>query len=105
MNWIDFNSCPNSFHVFLRDDEDHIAAYHMTDTDSYELCEAAEFNFANMLDGDVDRAHECPWCLSKPVAQDHIRKCANYKPAYSEAEIRDCYSDPTDAPKRERMLQ
>src|ERR1051326_2594051 len=105
MNYFDSNNCGNSHHVFLRDDDDHIAAYHVTDSDGFELCERAEFNFADMLEGDVDRVLECPWCLRRPVDQEHIRKCTNYKVGYSEAEIRDCYSDPTDAAKRERMLQ
>jgi len=53
----------------------------------------------------IERLYECPWCLAPAVDTDHIRKCSNYKPAYSETELKDVYSDSTDAAKLERMLQ
>jgi len=105
MNYFDSNRCSESMHVFLRDDDNHINAYHITGSDIYALCGAAEFDFADMLDGDVDRVIECPWCLQKPVEQGHIRRCSNYKPAYTEDEIRDAYSHPADGAKRDAMLK
>lgn len=101
MNYFDSNNCGQSHHVFLRDDDDHVQAYHSDNT----LCEVAEFDFAAMLEGDVERVIECPWCLRKPVDQDHIRKCSDYQPAgLTASEIVDAYSDPTEATKRASLL-
>lgn len=47
---------------------------------------------------------ECPWCLQVGVSVQHIRGCSNYKPAYTEEELRDVYSSPTDAAKLEREV-
>lgn len=51
MNWFDSNNCGHSMHTFARDAEGHVQAYHTSDD---QLCESAEFNFSEMLRGDVE---------------------------------------------------
>lgn len=69
--YFDSNNCGQSFHHFLRDDEDHIQAFHADDTE----CKGAEFDFADMLNDEVERIVECPWCLKRPAESDHIKAC------------------------------
>lgn len=98
-------TCTESTHVFALDDEDHVQAYHVTATDAHVLCEAAEFRFKEMRNDELTRLYECPWCLSL-VEQKHIQRCmVRYKAPYTEAEIRDCYSDPTERAKRDSLLR
>jgi len=50
MSYFDSNNCGHSFHYFARDGEGYIQAYHISDD---QVCESAEFNFSEMLQGDV----------------------------------------------------
>lgn len=93
--------CGQSMHYFLRDDENIIQAYHPGDD---SLCESAEFNFADMLNDEVERVFRCPQCDKIPADQDHIRKCSGYRTPLTKAEILDAYSDPTEAAKLRRLL-
>ena len=41
-----------------------------------------------IADDDIDynealRIYECPWCLCDNQTVEHIRRCSNYKPAYT----------------------
>lgn len=52
----------------------------------------------------IERLETCPWC-GRRQSIDEIRKCSGYQPRYSKEELRDAYSDPTDAGKLESMLR
>lgn len=42
----------------------------------------------------------CPWC-DRPQTIDEIRRCSGYRPrGYTDDELRDAYSDPTDRAKK-----
>jgi hypothetical protein len=53
---------------------------------------------------DGDDKYCCPWC-GQPQTPSEIRLCSGYQPrGYTDDELRDAYSDPTDAAKLQRML-
>ena len=56
------------------------------------------------IDG-IERLYECPWCLTQAVISDHIRHCSNYQKAYTEAELQDAYSEPSERHKLEALLK
>jgi hypothetical protein len=100
MNFVSFQ-CEQTQHSFVRYGEDEVRALHSDNT----LCESAEFNLIELLEDDLPRLFECPWCLIKTLDIEHVRRCSNYKPAYSEDEIRDAYSHPADQAKRDSLLR
>lgn len=52
----------------------------------------------------IEKVYQCPWC-DKWQSMGEIRVCSGYQPRYSTEELRDCYSDPTEAAKLESMLR
>ena len=52
---------------------------------------------------DKEGKYPCPWC-DRMQTMDEMRVCSGYKPPYTEAEIRDCYSEPSERHKLESML-
>lgn len=107
-NYFATNGCQEPMHVFAYNGEEDgrgsIEAYHL-DGDFYQPCKSAEFNFGDMLNDEIGVIMECPWCLKLTDSTDHIRKCSNYTPSPTEAEIRYAYSHPADQAKRDSLLR
>jgi hypothetical protein len=100
MNFVAFY-CGETQHSFARNGEDDVNAYHSDDT----LCGSAEFNLSDLLNDELPRVVRCPGCDKNILNEDdHIRACIGYKKPYSEAEIRDSLSDPTEHTKRDALL-
>jgi len=95
------STCGQSFHYFLRDEDDHLIPFHADDSE----CQVAEHSLKQIEDGELERIVECPQCGKRPADHNHIRACIGYKTPYSESEIRDAYSDSTEYAKREALLQ
>jgi hypothetical protein len=94
------SNCGETFHCFLRDDDDRIQVFHADDSE----CTTSEFSFTGMLNDELDRIVRCPWCDKRPADTDHIRKCSGFIKPYTREEINDCYSDPTERAKRLSLL-
>lgn len=91
------SSCGQTFHYFLRDDEEGLLAFHFDDSE----CKASEFQLPEL---DAEKFCECPQCGKRPADHGHIKVCIGYKKPYSADEIRDAYSHPTERAKRDSLL-
>jgi hypothetical protein len=95
------STCGETFHYFLRDNDEIIAVFHSDDSE----CKTSEFSFSGMLNDELDRVVSCAWCDKRPADSDHIRKCSGFIKPYTRDEIEDCYSDPSERAKRDGMLR